>query len=558
MNKTTPKSDFTGCIVIDPLTRIEGHLRMEVHVENGFISEARSCGTLFRGIENILIGRDPQDAQHFTQRTCGVCTYTHALCTTRALEDAIGIEIPKNATLIRNMVLGIQYMHDHLVHFYHLHGLDFIDIASVTDADVQKTAKLAASISDKPFLEADFQETKNKIKGLIDSQQLGPFAGAYSTGGHPAYYLDAESNLLLVTHYLKALRLQVKTARAMAVFGAKNPHTQFIIAGGITCYESLKPENLELFYSLYEETFMFIHTILIPDMILLGNEYKDWTNYGEGINFLTFGEFPMPGKERDLESRWLKPGYILNKDLSKVYPFEPEKIAEHIRHSWYKGEEVLSPYDGVTEPAYTKMGDLDRYSWMKAPRYDDKVMETGPLAQMLISYARGHPEVTENMDFMLDKLNIKIEALFSTIGRTVARAVECLTISQQVHVWYHELVANLASGDIQICEDVEIPQNAQGVGYLTAPRGGLSHWMRIEDGLISNFQLVVPSTWNFGPRDNKGRPGPVESSLIGTPVADPKRPVEILRSVHAFDPCIACSVHVIDNATNESREFKIL
>ncbi len=558
MTKTTPKGDYTGCIVIDPLTRIEGHLRMEIHVENGYVSDARSCGTLFRGIENILIGRDPQDAQHFTQRTCGVCTYTHSLCTTRALEDAIGIEIPKNATLIRNLVLGIQYLHDHLVHFYHLHGLDFIDIASVIDADVQKTAKLAASISDHPFSEIDFEETKTKIQGLIDSKQLGPFANAYSAGGHPAYYLAPEANLLVATHYLKALRLQVKTAQAMAIFGAKNPHTQFLIAGGVTCYESLKTESLEAFYDLYKETSNFINHILIPDIILVSSEYRDWTQYGGGSNLLTFGEFPVAGKERDLESRWLKPGYILNKDLSKVYTFEPDKIAEHIRHSWYKGEEIRAPFDGVTEPAFTKMGDLDRYSWMKSPRYDNTVMETGPLAQILVSYAQGHTEVTRNMEFMLNKLNMTTDDLFSTIGRTVARAVECLTISQEIDVWYKDLVSNLASGDIQICEDVTIPDNAQGVGYLTAPRGGLSHWMRIENGVIANFQLVVPSTWNFGPRDNQGRRGPVEAALIGTPVADPKRPVEILRNVHAFDPCIACSVHVIDNATNEGRDFRIL
>ncbi len=556
--KLTPQSDYTGCIIIDPLTRIEGHLRMEVHVENGLIVDARSCGTLFRGIENILVGRDPRDAQHFTQRTCGVCTYTHALCSIRALEDAINTEIPANATLIRNLVLGIQFMHDHLVHFYHLHGLDFIDISFVIEADIDKTCELARKISERPYAKEDFQEAKDKIRKLINSKQMGPFAGAYSIGGHPAYYLSAEENLILVTHYLKALRLQVKTAQAMAIIGAKNPHTQFLIAGGVTCYDFLKPENMRAFYELYEETFGFIRHILIPDIILISSQYKDWANYGDTYNLLSFGEFPEVNNERILENRWLKPGVIYNKDLSNVHPFEPEKIAEHIHYSWYKGRSVSSPAYGDTEPSFTHMGDQDQYSWMKAPRYNNLVVETGPLAQMLISYAQGHPQVRNNLDFMLKATEIKIEQMYSVLGRTIARAVQCLTIAEQVKNIYLELLANLTSGNNQICEDVEVPEYAQGVGYLTAPRGGLSHWMQINNGLISNFQLVVPSTWNFGPRDLQGRPGPVEKALIGTPIIDPKRPVEILRSVHAFDPCIACAVHVIDQRNNIETTINVL
>lgn len=556
--RNTPKSDFTGCIVIDPLTRIEGHLRMEIHVENGHVSEARSCGTLFRGLENILIGRDPQDAQHFTQRTCGVCTYTHALCTTRALEDAANIEIPKNATLIRNIVLGLLFMHDHIVHFYHLHGLDFFDVEAVGRADIARTTELAKSISEQPYDAIDFEETQLKIAKLAKSGQLGPFANSYSMGGHPAYYLAPEANLLFITHYLKALRLQVRTARAMAIFGAKNPHTQFLIAGGVTCYESLEKENLDAFYELYKETATFIEHILVPDTILIAKEYKDWTKYGVTRNFLAFGEFPKGGEERNLDTRWLQPGIIFNKNLSKVHPVNPDKIEEHIRHSWYKGKAFYSPKYGKTEPNFTQLGDLDRYSWMKAPRYDGKVMETGPIAQILVSYAQGHKEIKANTDYMLEKLDMPIDCLFSIIGRGVARAIECKTIADQIDVWYHELLANLAAGDLQICEDMETPQKAFGVGYMMAPRGALSHWMRIEDGLIANFQLVVPSTWNFGPKDYLEQSGLVESALIGIPVVDPSRPVEILRAVHAFDPCMACSVHVIDTATGEGKDFRIL
>lgn len=559
MSQTTPKSNFSGPIVVDPLTRIEGHLRIEVDVTDGIISDARSCGTLYRGIENILKGRDPRDAQHFTQRTCGVCTFTHALASTRALEDAIGIEIPKNATLIRNLILGILFMHDHIVHFYQLHALDFVDVAAATKADVKKTAALAAKISKKPSTEKELKDAQDKVIGLVASGQLGPFTNAYFLGGHDAYYLDNEANLLAVTHYLAALRIQVKAAKAMAIFGSKNPHPQTLIAGGMTCYNALNDESFKMFTELYDETLAFIENTLIPDVILVGGAYKDWTKFGGGaVNYLAFGEFPFAGQERDINNRWLKPGFIKDRDLTKVYDFDPSKIEEHVRHSWYKGDEARHPFDGVTDAEFTEIGDQDRYSWMKAPRYDGMVIETGPLAQMLVSYAQGHKEVKETVDYVLTSLNVGPEALFSTLGRTAARAVEALVIGRQVGVWLDELKANVASGDEQICVNITVPKEARGVGYVNAPRGGLSHWLDIKDGVIANFQLVVPSTWNFGPRDKDGNIGAVEAALIGNPIVDPKRPVEILRTVHSFDPCIACSVHVIDTNTNEARDFRIL
>jgi len=559
MSQTTPKGNYSGPIVVDPLTRIEGHLRIEVDVTDGTITDARSCGTLFRGIENILIGRDPRDAQHFTQRTCGVCTFTHALASTRALEDAMGIEIPKNATLIRNMTLGMLFMHDHIVHFYQLHALDFVDVASASTANVEEAAKLAASISKKPNTATEIREAQDKIIGLINSGQLGPFTNAFFLGGHDAYILSPEQNLVAVTHYLAALRIQVKAAKAMAIFGSKNPHPQTLIAGGLTCYNSLSKENLDMFKALYDETLSFVENTLIPDVILIGGAYKDWTKFGGGaVNYLTFGEFPIPGGERDINSRWFKPGLVRDRDLTKVYDFDPSKIEEHVRHSWYKGDEARHPTEGVTDALFTKIGDQDRYSWMKAPRYDGLVIETGPLAQMVVSYAQGHKEVKESVDYVLGALGVGPEALFSTLGRTAARAIEALVIGRQTGTWFEELRANVASGDDQLCVNIEVPKKARGVGYLTAPRGALSHWLDIENGVIANFQLVVPSTWNFGPRDLEGNMGAVEAALIGNPIVDPKRPVEILRTVHSFDPCIACSVHVIDTNTNEARDFRIL
>ncbi|GAB7509594.1 nickel-dependent hydrogenase large subunit [Bilophila wadsworthia] len=553
--RKTPQSHFTGPVVIDPLTRIEGHLRIEVEVKDGRVSEARSVGTLYRGLETILVGRDPRDVQHFTQRTCGVCTYTHALASTRALEDAIKVEIPKNATYIRNLVLGMQYLHDHIVHFYHLHALDFVDVTSALQADPVKAAKICSSVSPRPASADGFKAVQAKLKAFVESGQLGPFTNAYFLGGHPAYYLDPEANLIATAHYLEALRLQVKAARAMAVFGAKNPHTQFLVAGGVTCYESLTPERIAEFEGLYKEVNDFVNQVYIPDLLLVGGAYKDWTKIGGTANFMTFGEFP--GDERNLESRWFKPGVVFDRKLEAL-PFDPSKIEEHVRHSWYAGDAVHKPFQGVTEPKFTFMGDKDRYSWMKAPRYDGRAVETGPLAQVLVAYLKGNAEVVPVVDSVLQTLSLTPGDLFSTLGRTAARGIETAVIAKKTGEMLQEYKENVASGDKKIVENCEVPDKGEGAGFVNAPRGGLSHWLVIENKKVANFQLVVPSTWNFGPRCSKGIPSAVEEALVNTPIADPKRPVEILRTVHSFDPCIACAVHVIDGRTNEVSKFQIL
>lgn len=555
--KQTPQSNYSGSIVVDPLTRIEGHLRIEVEVEGGKIKDARSCGTLFRGLEIILKGRDPRDAQHFTQRTCGVCTYTHALASTRALEDAINKPIPANATHIRNLVMAMLFMHDHMVHFYHLHALDFVDVTSALQADPVKAAKLAQSISPRPAKAEDFKAVQDKLKAFVESGQLGPFTNAYFLGGHPSYYLEPEANLVATAHYLEALRAQVDAARGMAVFGGKNPHPQFIVAGGVTCYDALKPERIQQYRELYQKTRKFVEEVYIPDLLLVASQYKDWAGIGGTRNFMAFGEFPAPGGERDLNSRWYKPGVIVDRKLSSVQPMDPAHIAEHVRHSWYEGAQARTPYDGETKPAFTKMGDTDKYSWLKAPRYKDLSVETGPLAQMLVAYGQNHKTIKPAVNMVLEKLGVGPEALFSTLGRTAARGIQTLVIAQQTEKWLEAFEENIKN-DKQIVEDYDVPQEARGVGILDAPRGGLSHWLRIENGKIGNFQLVVPTTWNLGPRDAKDILGPAEEALIGTPVADPKRPVEILRTIHSFDPCIACAVHVIDGESNEVHKFKVL
>ena len=561
MSQTTPMSSYSGPVVVDPLTRIEGHLRIEVEVEKGKVKDVRSCGTLFRGLEMILKGRDPRDVQHFTQRTCGVCTYTHALASTRALEDAIfnasHKDIPANATYIRNLVLGQLFLHDHIVHFYHLHALDWVDVTSALQADPSKAASLANSISSRPTKAEDLRAVQDKLKAFVASGQLGPFTNAYFLGGHPAYYLEPEANLVATAHYLEALRVQVEAARGMAVFGGKNPHPQFLVAGGVTCYDALTPERIKEFEDIYKKTAAFVRDVYIPDLLLVAGAYKDWAGIGGTHDFMTIGDFPKAGGERKLESRWLKPGIIYNRDLAHVQDFDPTKISEHIRHSWYDGDKADNPYDEKTEPKFTHMGDKDRYSWLKAPRYDEHSTETGPLACVLVNYAKGNPDIKPLVDMVLQKLSVGPEALFSTLGRTAARGIETLAIANKMASMLEEFKDNIRS-DKQIVEDLEVPQESRGVGFVEAPRGGLSHWIRIEKGRVGNFQLVVPTTWNLGPRDANNVLGPCEEALMGTPIADPKRPVEILRTVHAFDPCIACAVHVIDGETNEVRKFKVL
>ena len=561
MSQTTPMSSYSGPVVVDPLTRIEGHLRIEVEVEKGKVKDVRSCGTLFRGLEMILKGRDPRDVQHFTQRTCGVCTYTHALASTRALEDAIfnasHKDIPANATYIRNLVLGQLFLHDHIVHFYHLHALDWVDVTSALQADPSKAASLANSISSRPTKAEDLRAVQDKLKAFVASGQLGPFTNAYFLGGHPAYYLEPEANLVATAHYLEALRVQVEAARGMAVFGGKNPHPQFLVAGGVTCYDALTPERIKEFEEIYKKTAAFVRDVYIPDLLLVAGAYKDWAGIGGTHDFMTMGDFPKAGGERKLESRWLKPGIIYNRDLAHVQDFDPTKISEHIRHSWYDGDKADNPYDEKTEPKFTHMGDKDRYSWLKAPRYDEHSTETGPLACVLVNYAKGNPDIKPLVDMVLQKLSVGPEALFSTLGRTAARGIETLAIANKMASMLEEFKDNIRS-DKQIVEDLEVPQESRGVGFVEAPRGGLSHGSRIEKGRVGNFQLVVPTPWNLGPRDANNVLGPCEEALMGTPIADPKRPVEILRTVHAFDPCIACAVHVIDGETNEVRKFKVL
>jgi [NiFe] hydrogenase large subunit len=551
-----PPSD--GRIVIDPVTRIEGHLRIEVEVSGGQVSHSWSSGTLFRGIETILKGRDPEDAWLFTQRLCGVCTYVHGSTSVRCVEDAIGVTVPDNARIIRNLLMGAQFLHDHIVHFYHLHALDWVDIVSALSASPSETERLAREISPSPP-SIDFRDAQSRLQTFVKSGQLGPFTGGY--WGHPAYKLTNEENLLLAAHYLEALKQQAESARMHAIFGAKNPHVQSLRVGGVTCRDELNGSRISEFEDLLTNTSNFIDNVYIPDVTFLAQAYiardqdNNWANIGGSDNFLAYGEFPLgPNEPADL---FFPRGVLTGRGATQVQQVDLRAITEHVKHSWYSGS-PLHPSEGETVPNYNGLNTADRYSWLKAPRYNGQPMEVGPLARVLIAYHSNKSHTVGAVEAFLDKLNqelggggLSIEILNSTLGRTAARALETKIIADAMGDW----LTGLNSG-APVFQSSGMPANASGYGLNEAPRGALGHWIEIQNQQIGNYQLVVPSTWNFGPQCSNDLPGPAEDALVGTPVADPQRPLEILRVVHSFDPCIACAVHVID--TQQDKTYEVL
>jgi [NiFe] hydrogenase large subunit len=523
-------------IVIDPITRIEGHLKIEVQVTDGVVTDAWSSGTLFRGIETILKGRAPEDAWLFTQRLCGVCTYVHGETSVRAVENAARVTIPANARVVRNLLMGGLYLHDHPVHFYHLCALDWVDIVSALQADPARTAALAKQIS--PAATAvDFTAVQARLEKFAGSGQLGIFAGGY--WGHSAYTLEPEENLLFAAHYLHALREQVDIARMHAIFGAKNPHLQSLRVGGVTCGREINAGRIALFRTLLGATREFIDTIYLPDVRYLATKYKDWGGRGGGRNYMSFGEFPLGTNEpADL---FLERGIILDRNVSSVQNVDLSKISEHVARSWYSGTTARHPSSGETLPSYTAYNTDARYSWLKAPRYNGEPMEVGPLARMLVAYGRGNRFVVPAVDDFLGKTGLTVNDLHSTLGRIAARAIETQVTAAAMDGWLSQLAAGRSA-----YTRASVPATASGTGLNEAPRGALGHWISISGGRIGNYQMVVPSTWNLGPRCASGKRGPVEAALIGTPVKDPAKPVEVLRTVHSFDPCLACAVHVID------------
>lgn len=497
----------------------------------------------------------------------------------RAVEDALGIKIPDNARIIRNLITGIQYVQDHVIHFYHLHALDWVDIVSALKADPAKTSSLAQSISDWHNSSTTyFKGIQDKLKAFVESGQLGPFANAY--WGHPAYKLPPEANLMAAAHYLEALEWQRDVIKIQALLGAKNPHAQTYLVGGMSMpidpnsQSALNAGSIAFISELANKAKEFVEKVYIPDLLAVASFYKDWAGYGAGVgNFLAYGVFENDN-ESNTANLWLPRGIIKNKDLSKVHPVDQTKITEYVTHSWYEYKEGDSkskhPWDGETnfkytgpKPPYEFLTTDKKYSWLKAPRYEDMPMEVGPLARMLVAYGSGHKRVKEVVGLVLNKLNVGPAALFSTLGRVAARGIETLVTAEMLSVWLGELTANIKKGDYKVhngekWEPSSWPKEARGYGLHEAPRGALGHWVKIKNGKIENYQCVVPSTWNGSPRDAKGQKGPYESALIGTPVADPDKPVEILRTIHSFDPCMACAVHVVDANKKELVKIRVV
>jgi Ni,Fe-hydrogenase I large subunit len=556
-------------IVIDPITRIEGHLRIEAALSGNTVSDAWSSSTMFRGIEDILKGRDPRDAWYFTQRFCGVCTTVHSIASIRAVENALNIKVPANAELIRNIIIGIQNVQDHVIHFYHLHALDWVDITSGLKADPAKTAALAASISSWPLNSPTyFKEVQDKVKAFVAKGRLGPFANAY--WGHPAYKLPPEANLMATAHYLEALEWQKDIIKIHAILGSKNPHPQTFLVGGMAIpidpdsQNALNADKLIEIRRLLVKAKQFVEQVYVPDLLAVASFYKDWAAIGGGVgNYLSYGEYPAPGSGK----QWLPAGVIVGKDLTKVQPVSHEKVTEYVDHSWYQyhagAGKGLHPWDGETDYRYTgpkppyKNLDTDaKYSWVKAPRYQELPMEVGPLARLLVAYASGHKQVQDSVNGVLKHLGVGPEALFSTLGRTAARGIDCLLVAEELPKWLDQLVDNIGKGDLRAhngekWDPSQWPAQAAGYGWHEAPRGALGHWIKIKDGKIENYQAVVPSTWNASPRDARGQRGPYEAALVGTPLANPNQPLEILRTIHSFDPCLACAVHVLDTGGRE-------
>ncbi len=568
-------------IVIDPITRIEGHLRVEADIQDGKVVNAYSSGTMVRLLEEILRGRDPRDAWAFVGRVCGVCTSTHSLTSVRAVEDALKITVPPNAELVRNIMFAVLYMHDHVVHFYHLHALDWVDIVNALQADPKKTAEIAQSISNYPKSSVGhFSDLKKRIKKFVDSGQLGIFANGY--WGHSAYKLPPEINLIGVSHYLDALEWQKEIVKVQAIFGGKNPHPNYLVGGmacsiGLNDAAGINAERLAYVHQLLKDAKKFIEQVYIPDLLAIASFYKDWGAIGGGLgNFLSYGDLPTNGYA-DKSSFKFPSGVILNKDISKIHEVDLSDeghVQEFVNNSWYDysgGNEVgLHPWKGETklnydgpQPPYDNLDFNKAYSFLKTPRWKGHAMEVGPLARMVIGYAKGIPEYKEVVDSTLAKLEVPVTALFSTLGRTAARGLESILVADWALEFYDELIANIKNGDIRMANTEKFEPSTwdascKGVGYAEAPRGALGHWIVIENQKIKNYQLVVPTTWNASPRDPKGQVSAYESALLDTPIADPENPVEILRTVHSFDPCMACSVHLYDEEGKHISQTKVV
>ena len=563
-------------ISIDPITRIEGHLRIDCEIENGVVTNAWSSGTMWRGMENIVKGSDPRDAWMIMQRICGVCTTVHAIISVRAVEDALGAKVPVNAQYIRNMILSAHSMHDHIVHFYQLSAMDWVDITATLNADPDKAAEMLKGVSTWGLNSAnEFRNVQNKIKSLVESGQLGIFANGYF--GHPAMKLPPEVNLIAVAHYLQALECQRDCNRIVALLGGKTPHIQNLAIGGVAnpinldSQSVLNLERLMFVKSCIDRLNDFVTQVYRVDAAIIAAYYPEWLNLGKTSgNYLSVPEYPIDG---DNSKFVLTGGYIENFDISTFRPITQQKdefvvkgIKESGKHAWYEDDEPLEPWAGLTRPKYTGWQDEGKYSWVKAPSFYGKVVEVGPLAYLICNLANENKDTLHHFNHikgLYEKLSgntLSVDHLHSTLGRIIARTVHCCVLNNILEQQWKLLVDNIGTGDTVAYLKTDIPQTGEfkGVGFGEVPRGMLSHWVVVKNGKIENYQAVVPSTWNAGPRNQNDEMGPYELSIIGTPVADPTKPLEVVRTIHSFDPCMSCAVHVVNTENGEVTQVKVL
>ena len=563
-------------ISIDPITRIEGHLRIDCEIENGVVTNAWSSGTMWRGMENIVKGSDPRDAWMIMQRICGVCTTVHAIMSVRAVEDALGAKVPVNAQYIRNMILSAHSMHDHIVHFYQLSAMDWVDITAALNADPDKAAEMLKGVSTWGLNSAnEFRNVQNKIKSLVESGQLGIFANGYF--GHPAMKLPPEVNLIAVAHYLQALECQRDCNRIVALLGGKTPHIQNLAIGGVAnpinldSQSVLNLERLMFVKSCIDRLNDFVTQVYRVDAAIIAAYYPEWLNLGKTSgNYLSVPEYPIDG---DNSKFVLTGGYIENFDISTFRPITQQKdefvvkgIKESGKHAWYEDDEPLEPWAGLTRPKYTGWQDEGKYSWVKAPSFYGKVVEVGPLAYLMCNLANENKDTLHHFNHikgLYEKLSgntLSVDHLHSTLGRIIARTVHCCVLNNILEQQWKLLVDNIGTGDTVAYLKTDIPQTGEfkGVGFGEVPRGMLSHWVVVKNGKIENYQAVVPSTWNAGPRNQNDEMGPYELSIIGTPVADPTKPLEVVRTIHSFDPCMSCAVHVVNTENGEVTQVKVL
>ena len=581
-------------IVVDPVTRIEGHLRVQAVLgNNNVITDSQSTGTMWRGLEVILKGRDPRDAWAFVERICGVCTGIHALAAVRSVEDAIGIKIPKNANIIRNLMNATLYAHDHIVHFYQLSALDWVDVVSALSADPREVSELQKKISPHHPLSSPgyFRDVQNRLKKFVASGQLGIFANG--SWGHPAMKLPAAVNLLAVTHYLEALDFQKEIIKIHTILGGKNPHPNYLV-GGVACpinmHETgaagnmINEVTMNYMRDIAQQTVAFVENVYLPDIKAIASFYPEWFKYGGGLvkkNVLCYGDFPEIANDWSEKSLQMPMGAIIDGDLTHVHDVDLRdlnQIQEFVDHSWYKypeGQKGLHPWEGVTDQAFelsegsvgtnTKfdwLGEAGKYSWIKSPRWKGHMMEVGPLARLIVSVAKDVKHFKEPALDLLKELNLPLEAVYSTLGRHAARALECQWVAHKMVQYVDDLVANIRLGDevaanMEFWEPKTWPKECRGVGFCEAPRGALGHWCVIKDTRIANWQAIVPTTWNASPRSEEGQQGAFETSLIGTPMADPHRPLEIIRTIHSFDPCLACATHLLDPEGHELCDVRV-